>query len=514
MDSPTGRLSSWSQEALDPETDPWHMFDLMDTQKPSLPVPVQLRPGNGHEYIPISTRDSDVFDFAGQTDDSALEEEQGPISELELLRQNVKLIFDDPSSSHTALLVHYAIIFFILSSVACAIVQTVPSMAGHILFLVSEPIFTVVFSVEVTIRCWVCSSYKDFFTNPFNIVDILATLPGYTDLLMWPIVRYQKGEEQEIEDLGDSVQTLRLAEFTRVVRLLRILRVANTLRQSEMITVVLKSVWGSLNGLWILMAFVVVSTVIAATVSYCVERVDPNSDFVSIPAAIWWAASTIMAVGYGDIVPKTVLGKIVAMATMFVGSIIMAVCIAVITNSFTMLYQRHQYALQVQRIQRQALRRSTVQSSTPPLSGVRHSGATGVCSTLVNDVADNPELPSDVQEQDFGAMVNKLEEMTEALLMEFNSLGLEGKAGTQSTLTLEILRQSSKLWFQQVRRFSEDILVSQQTQCGQESRSQSRTQSKDIRSQSKDIRGKRKDINDDIALSSVVDQSPGQPLIQ
>jgi len=400
-------------------------------------------------------------------------------------------------------------LLLIASSVTSAILETVPHLAGNLLSKVLEPVFTVMFTLEVLLRLWTCDSYKEFFTNAFNIIDILATLPCYTDLILMPFFAWGVSEDRDIaKHLSDSFQALRLADLVQVVRLLRILRVANTMRQSEMITVVIKSVWASLSGIWVLMAFMVVGMILSATSAYCVEMSAPDSGFDSIPVSIWWAATTITAVGYGDLLPKTLPGRIIAVVTMFTGVIIMAVCIAVVTNSFTIQFQRELYASRVRGLQRKLDTRSLQEIACAATCKSGGSPGYGSAASLDGRLPDQAcrqsELPgivairsssrmrasspncgggSDFPEADFAACVNELEEMAEGVLLGLEAL-VESRqrlmvgedtsprgspltrtnrsidaGGRCARLTLDMLRSNNKLWFEQARAFSEELLL-------------------------------------------------------
>ncbi|HWO07614.1 MAG TPA: potassium channel family protein [Candidatus Paceibacterota bacterium] len=69
--------------------------------------------------------------------------------------------------------------------------------------------------------------------------------------------------------------------------------------------------------------------VISGSLLYVVESQVPGSSFASIPAGMWWAVVTITTVGYGDLVPFTVVGRIIAALTMLPGLIMFALLVAV-----------------------------------------------------------------------------------------------------------------------------------------------------------------------------------------
>eukprot|EP00434_Breviolum_minutum_P022154 symbB.v1.2.019559.t1/scaffold1600.1/size109688/2 len=80
----------------------------------------------------------------------------------------------------------------------------------------------------------------------------------------------------------NSLRAIRLADLMRIVRLLRVLRVANTMRQWEMINVVLRSIYGSLQGILVLISFTTVGTILSSTVAYIFEMGDDTKFTSSI----------------------------------------------------------------------------------------------------------------------------------------------------------------------------------------------------------------------------------------
>lgn len=75
--------------------------------------------------------------------------------------------------------------------------------------------------------------------------------------------------------------------------------------------------------------------VIAGTViMYNLEKGAENSQMTTLLDAMWWCVATVTTVGYGDVVPVTSLGRIVALVYMFFGIILITTTLAVISNTF------------------------------------------------------------------------------------------------------------------------------------------------------------------------------------
>lgn len=485
-------------------------FRFSDWLQPQTSEGVGQR-GHG-PYLPLPTKD----DYEIETDKLVVDlaadaDERDRLAEW---RSMIKLMLEDPTSSQSAAFVQYGMFIVIMAAVSCAMCETVPEIEHYAFFMVVEPVFTALFTIEISLRWWTADSSWSFVSSTFNLIDCLSTFPGYIDiaLLVMQGTSRSKAEHTRLDSMH-SFRAFRLAELVRIVRLLRVLRVANTLRQSEMIVVVLKSIYGSLQGIWVLLAFAMVGTIISSTAMYCIEM-DQGNGFDSIPASMWWGASTITAVGYGDLLPSTTAGKCVAVSTMLLGTVIMAVCIAVVTNSFTIEYQRELYLARMRRFRREAeesgLSPSSPYSSKAPgihrslsksslmqrrrNSGKQESSALGSyeqesmpgpgafggagftradrrgSSSSACPVPSYSDYPDGApEEEEVEKFMNQLEQMTEALLLSFQaSLDEQEPDGSDARwrkkkqrsggrTTLQILRKSSSLWFEHARLFSEEL---------------------------------------------------------
>ncbi len=76
-----------------------------------------------------------------------------------------------------------------------------------------------------------------------------------------------------------------------------------------------------------------VTVTVAGTLMYVVEG--PANGFTSIPIAIYWGITTITTVGFGDITPKTDLGRLIASCMMLMGWGILAVPTGIVTAEMT-----------------------------------------------------------------------------------------------------------------------------------------------------------------------------------
>jgi len=197
--------------------------------------------------------------------------------------------------------VDIALIILIAGSVIAVIIESIPAVErayGPQLYWFE--VFTIaVFSVEYVLRVWSCVEAQPETTRqPFMsrlrfmfsfhaIIDLLAILPFY--LLAF--------------GLFGNVDM----RFLRSVRLLRVLKLTRYFAALNMLIIAIRE-----NGRALAASFLILVTImlLASSGMYYFERQSQPVDFGSIPAAMWWAFATLTTVGYGDVTPITVGGKI------------------------------------------------------------------------------------------------------------------------------------------------------------------------------------------------------------
>ncbi|KAL2082212.1 hypothetical protein ACEWY4_022030 [Coilia grayii] len=185
------------------------------------------------------------------------------------------------------------------------------------------------FTVEYLLRLFAAPRKIRFLFSFMNIIDCLAILPYFILLTL--------------NQLGSSL--LELSNVQQAVQAVRILRVARVLKLArhssglQMLTFALRSSCGELA---LLLMYMGVGIFLFSALGYTLEQSHPETLFTSIPQAFWWAIITMTTVGYGDVYPKTTLGRCNAAVSFLCGVIAIALPIHPIINNFVVVYSKQQ----------------------------------------------------------------------------------------------------------------------------------------------------------------------------
>ena len=196
------------------------------------------------------------------------------------------------------------LIIAILLSVAVILLDSIPAYhETHArLFQRIEWFFTVMFTAEYLVRLWCSPNRREYALSGFGIIDLLAVLPTYISFFI------------------PAASSLLIIRLIRILRIFRVLRLFRFLREFNVLSNALAN---SRRKILIFFSTVLVITTIFGCLMYVIEG--PGNGFATIPKSIYWAIVTITTVGYGDVVPHTPLGQIIASIGMLTGYAIIAV---------------------------------------------------------------------------------------------------------------------------------------------------------------------------------------------
>lgn len=219
------------------------------------------------------------------------------------------------------------LIVLILANVLAIILESVASINNIYseLFLRFDQFSVAIFTVEYIARIWVSvenPSYQiqgrsrfycrlRYMRSPSAIVDLIAILPFYVGLF------------------GATEADL------RILRAFRLLRIFKLTRYSQSMTLMLNAISGHLRSFAAAICILIVVMLLAASGMYVFEKEAQPEAFGSIPHAMWWAFATLTTVGYGDVTPVTMMGKVFGAAITVVGVGMVALPAGILASAFS-----------------------------------------------------------------------------------------------------------------------------------------------------------------------------------
>ncbi|XP_039432402.1 potassium voltage-gated channel protein Shaker isoform X3 [Culex pipiens pallens] len=295
-------------------------------------------------------------------DEGFIKEEEKPLPSNENQRK-VWLLFEYPESSQAARVVAIISVFVILLSIVIFCLETLPEFKHYKVFNtttngtkieedevpdITDPFFLIEticiiwFTFELSVRFLACPNKLNFFRDVMNIIDIIAIIPYFITLAT--VV----AEEEDTLNLPrapvspqdkSTNQAMSLA-ILRVIRLVRVFRIFKLSRHSKGLQILGRTLKASMRELGLLIFFLFIGVVLFSSAVYFAEAGSENSFFKSIPDAFWWAVVTMTTVGYGDMTPVGVWGKIVGSLCAIAGVLTIALPVPVIVSNFNYFYHR------------------------------------------------------------------------------------------------------------------------------------------------------------------------------
>ncbi|HEY7298202.1 MAG TPA: cyclic nucleotide-gated ion channel [Xanthobacteraceae bacterium] len=249
-------------------------------------------------------------------------------------RRRVYEILEHGSAGDRAsLLFDRGIVVLIIINLSAVTLESMPPLAIRYRpwFNLIEYGSLVAFTLEYVLRLWAAVEHAPYRHLPARaarfkyilsgsgIVDLCAVLPFWFAFL--------------------------LPADLRVVLVLRMIRFLKITRYSPAMRSLLDVLYSERRALFGCLVILLGSTLIAAAAMHIVEgRVQPDK-LGTIPDALWWAITTLSTVGYGDIVPVTPLGRLIAAATMVIGLIMVALPVGIVANAFSEENHRRDFVI-------------------------------------------------------------------------------------------------------------------------------------------------------------------------
>jgi voltage-gated potassium channel len=248
------------------------------------------------------------------------------------LRRRVYMALEQgPVGERIAVVIDRLLMALIVINLVAVALESVPAYGARygVAFDVIEYFSLVVFTVEYALRVWgavehgphqhlsAARARLKYIFSPAGLVDLIAVLPFWFALVLPADFR-----------------------FVLVFRMVRFFKIA---RYSPAMRSLLDVLYRERRALFGCLVITLGMAMIAASLMHLAEgKVQPEK-LGTIPDALWWAIVTIGTIGYGDVVPVTAIGKLIATGTIFVGLVLMALPIGIIATAFSEQIHRRDF---------------------------------------------------------------------------------------------------------------------------------------------------------------------------
>ncbi|MBI05748.1 MAG: cyclic nucleotide-binding protein [Rhodospirillaceae bacterium] len=230
-------------------------------------------------------------------------------------------------------IIDYSLIGLITLNVLAIIVESIDAVAANYqpMFDIFELVSVMVFTAEYLLRVWVCIDNADskfrgsfwgrlrYIVTPMALIDLVVILPFYLSFA-----------------IGIDL---------RVLRILRLLRILKLTRYSGAWALFAAVLYGQRRTLYMAGFLMLIMLVLSASLMYLIEHDAQPQAFADIPSAMWWSLVTLTTVGYGDVTPVTVGGKILGGFVTILGLGMYALPAAILASGFMQELSKRQFVV-------------------------------------------------------------------------------------------------------------------------------------------------------------------------
>tara|TARA_B110000908_G_C10181154_1_gene415731 strand:- start:276 stop:1001 length:726 start_codon:yes stop_codon:yes gene_type:complete len=205
----------------------------------------------------------------------------------------------------------------IVISLIAVSIETLPSLSIPAMAAIGiiEVVVVCLFTLEYLVRLLVAPKKSDFILSFWGIIDLLAILPYYLLFIGFGV--------------GFDLIVLRAFRLLRIIRIFKLARYSRSIARLGLALKIAK------DDLLLALIGASIMLFVASFGIYQFENSAQPETFTSVFDSLWWALSTLTTVGYGDIYPITLGGKIFTGAILMIGLGVVALPAAIISSSLT-----------------------------------------------------------------------------------------------------------------------------------------------------------------------------------
>lgn len=235
-----------------------------------------------------------------------------------------------PSASNSSINDMHNATFWSTNGTLDAVTKQSSNKIKHPVVLSIDIICLTFFISEYLIRFMFAPRKCRFARSLLSVIDLLAIVPDIIEISL-------------LMSSSDVKENLEAVSFLNVLRVMRVLRIFRLFRHVPGLWILIYTLRASFNELMVLIWFLAVGMLVFSSLIYFVEG---EKSFPSIPAGFWWAIVTMTTVGYGDVYPVTIIGKIIGCLCAISGLLMIGFTVPSLVNNFTLYYRHIHFAIE------------------------------------------------------------------------------------------------------------------------------------------------------------------------
>eukprot|EP00794_Sanderia_malayensis_P011751 gene11751-12971_t len=245
-----------------------------------------------------------------------------PLSQPVNIREWIWYMTERPDLSQHAFAYNVCSLGAIVVWVTALCAQTLPfeNLNLYVAWLYVDIVFSSVFTLEYVLRFATTPNRRKFVFQAMNIIDFASSIPYLLILIV--------SKNTELPALN----------FLRLLRLLRVVRFLKLGNSSNRVKLLQKIMASSLDDLGLLFLCLLMVVLIGASLLFFTEVEVEGTQFTSVPASAWWAIQTVVVLGYGDIIPKSDAGKLLASFFMIFGALTISLPVLSVVTKLVKVY--------------------------------------------------------------------------------------------------------------------------------------------------------------------------------
>lgn len=273
-------------------------------------------------------------------------------------RRAVHQFLDDPSSSQAAAICTFVMVSLIVLSVIVLILKETPpynrNRPLNKAMNQMEVVFNIIFTTEIMLRLSIAETIWQA-ADLYIVFDILSVMPYWVGLCFkYKLVVNKRGLRFD-RGSGNTKMVKKVKEMFKALRMLRLLKLT---RRYDGSIVIVHALRDSSSALAAPFFFLFVAVVMCGTFLFVIEDGKPterdaekkSQHFGSVVHTIWFMVVTFLTVGFGDVYPMTVEGKIMTGMAMFIGIFDMAMIYAIVGNNFCRVWDEKDKVIFVEKL--------------------------------------------------------------------------------------------------------------------------------------------------------------------